>query len=211
MPIELYLAYLATVAVFFATPPGPSQALMIANSLHHGVSRSTATLIGDLTANALQMTAAAFGLAVILATSWWALSVVKWLGVAYLLWLGWRTFMAEPATLRRTLQSGTSLRLWRQGFITSAANPKAVFFFAALFPQFIDTSHPIWPQLLILGTTYLVIDGILLLVWGLLAERFLGFLKHSGHLLNRVSGGMMMAAAALLAVREVEVAAPQSR
>ncbi len=211
MSPELYFAYLATVAVFFATPPGPSQALMIANSLRHGVSRSTATLAGDLTANALQMTAAAFGLAVILSTSWWALAVVKWLGVAYLLWIGWRTFTAEPVPTGRTAQGGSPARLWRQGFITSAANPKAVFFFAALFPQFIDTGHPVWPQLLILGATYLLIDGILLLVWGLMAERFLGFLKQSGRRLNRVSGGMMMAAAAVLALRDVEVAAPESR
>lgn len=211
MTLELYLAYLATVAVFFATPPGPSQALMIANSLRHGVSRSLATVAGDLTANALQMTAAAFGLAVIIATSWWALSAVKWLGVAYLLWIGWRTFTADTDIDGRTTQRGSPARLWRQGFVTSAANPKAVFFFAALFPQFIDTGLPIWPQLLILGATYLVIDGVLLLVWGLLAERFLGFLKQSGRWLNRVSGGMMMAAAALLALRDVEVAAPESR
>lgn len=211
MTIELYLAYLATVAVFFSTPPGPSQALMIANSLRYGVSRSTATLAGDLSANALQMTAAAFGLAVILSTTWWALTLVKWLGVAYLLWIGWRTFTAEPAVAGRTARSGSPGRLWRQGFFTSAANPKAVFFFAALFPQFIDTGSPIWPQLLILGATYLVIDGILLLVWGLLAERFLGFLKQSGRTLNRASGAMMMTAAALLALRDVGDAAPESR
>lgn len=211
MTLELYLAYLATVAVFFATPPGPSQALMIANSLHHGAARSLATAAGDLTANALQMTAAAFGLAVVLANSWWALSLVKWLGVAYLLWIGWRTFTAAPVIDGRTERRGSPGRLWRQGFVTSAANPKAVFFFAALFPQFIDIAQPVWPQLLILGATYLVIDGVLLLVWGLLAERCLGFLKKSGRRLNRVSGGMMMAAAALLAFREVEVAGPDAR
>ena len=63
MTLELYLAYLATCAVFFATPPGPSQLLMISNSLRHGVRRSGWTVAGDLSANALQMLAAGLGLA----------------------------------------------------------------------------------------------------------------------------------------------------
>lgn len=210
MSIETYLAYLATVAVFFAIPPGPSQALMIANSMRHGVRRSLATLFGDLTANALQMTAAAFGLALIVSTSYWVLFAVKWIGVAYLLWLGWCRFVSRRSN-RGTDDLVPSSRLWRQGFVTSASNPKAIFFFAALFPQFIDPSHPIWPQLLILGATYLLIDGVLLLLWGLLAEGLTGRMKAAGPWFDRVSGGLMMAAAGLLAAKDVEVSEPESR
>lgn len=204
MTTETYLAYLATVAVFFAMPPGPSQALMIANSMRHGVRRSTATIFGDLSANALQMTAAAFGLAVIISTSYWVLLVVKWAGVLYLLWIGWRTFISRRTNLD-TESSVSSHKLWRQGFITSASNPKAIFFFAALFPQFIDVSQPIWLQLLILGATYLLVDGILLLLWGLLAEHLVDKVKTMGARLNRISGGLMIAAAGLLAAKDVEV------
>lgn len=179
MTIETYLAYLVIVAIFFATPPGPSQALMIANSMRHGVRRSASTVFGDLTANALQMTAAAFGLAVIISTSYWVLLVVKWAGVLYLVWIGWRTFVS-PSEIPGYDTVVPARKLWRQGFITSASNPKAIFFFAALFPQFIDVSQAIWPQLIILGATYLLIDGILLFLWGMLAERLTAKLAGMG-------------------------------
>ena len=205
MSPEIYLAYLATVAVFFATPPGPSQILMISNSLRHGLRPSLATAAGDLSANALQMTAAAFGLATVIAASADVLTAVKWAGVGYLVWIGVRTFRAPPPSLARQAAGVSSfVRLYRQGFVTSAANPKAVVFFAALFPQFIDPARDIWPQLFILGATYLTVDGVLLCVWGGAAERLLGRLRAQGRLLNRLSGSLMIGAAVLLGLKDVE-------
>ena len=148
MTLEVYLAYLATVGVFFATPPGPSQLLMISNSMRFGARASVATVVGDLSANALQMTAAAFGLAAVVAVSGDLMTVVKWLGVGYLVFVGVRTFLAPAPSLSSIGQAAVSRgRLFRQGFLTSSANPKAIIFFAALFPQFIDASQPILPQL----------------------------------------------------------------
>jgi len=206
VPVETYLAYLATVGIFFATPPGPSQLLMIANSMTHGLRPSLATAAGDLSANALQMTAAAFGLAAVLATSGEALQFVKWAGVAYLVYVGIRTFRGTSPVLR-SAAGVDGARLYRQGFFTSAANPKAVFFFAALFPQFIDSGLAIWPQLLILGATYIAVDGTILVIYGSASERVAGRL--GGGLMrsiNRVSGGLMIAAAALLAFKDVDAA-----
>jgi threonine/homoserine/homoserine lactone efflux protein len=206
MTLETYIAYLAVVAVFFMTPPGPSQVLMISNSLRHGWKRSIATICGDLTANALQMLAAGFGLAVLISNSATTMIVIKWLGVAYLVFIGIRTFRAPPPDLSLHGARATSFkRLYFQGFLTSASNPKAVLFFAALFPQFIDPSLAIWPQLIILGTTYLLVDGVLLVAWGAGAERALGKLRQNGRLLNRISGGMMFGAAGLLAGKSLEV------
>jgi threonine/homoserine/homoserine lactone efflux protein len=207
MTVEVYLAYLATVGVFFATPPGPSQILMISNSLRFGTKRSLATVVGDLTANAFQMTLAAFGLAAIIAASQEALSMIKWAGVAYLVYIAWRTFRAQPTSFERggPAPTGAGRTLYWQGFITSAANPKAVFFFAALFPQFVDPASPTLPQLVILGVTYLVVDGVLLVIWGRVAERALGALRRRGRLLNRASGTTMLIAALVLAFRDVDV------
>ena len=204
MNLDLFLAYLVTIAIFFATPPGPSQLLMIANSATHGLKSSLATLAGDLSANVLQMTAAAFGLAALIATSATALGFVKWAGVAYLLYVGVKTFRAAPRPVRAAGGKGTLLRLYRQGFFTSAANPKAVVFFAALFPQFIDPNLPIWPQLLALGAVYLVVDGVILCLYGRLAECYLGALGQGApRRLNRIAGAMMIGAAALLGLKEV--------
>ncbi|WP_371055788.1 LysE family translocator [Rhodosalinus sp. K401] len=210
MTPETYLAYLATLTVFFLAPPGPSQILMISHSLRHGLGRSRATIAGDLSANALQMTAAAFGLAALIGTSQAALTVVKWAGVAYLVYVGLRMWHAPASAVRAPAAADGAeprllRRLYRQAFVTSATNPQAVVFFAALFPQFIDPATGIGPQLALLGATYLVLDGLLLLLWGGFARRLMALLGGGARYLNRLSGGLMIGAAALLALRQVDV------
>lgn len=204
MTPETYVLYLATVAVFFATPPGTSQILIVSNALRFGVRRSLWTGAGDLTANSMQMLAAGFGLAAVIATSAETLTIIKWVGVAYLVIYGIRTFFAAQASLERSTSAAPSRRLFSQGFFTSLANPEAVFFFAALFPQFIDPSLAIWPQLLILGVTYLVVDGLILLVFAIGADKILNRLRSNARLLNRLAGTMMIGAAALLGFKDVE-------
>ncbi|MEO1200570.1 MAG: LysE family translocator [Pseudomonadota bacterium] len=206
MTLETYLLYLVALAVFFATPPDTSQFLIMSNSLRHGLKRSLHTVAGDLSANTLQMTAAAFGLTAIIAASADAITVIKWLGVAYLAWLGLTLFLAPPISLSGTGVHTPAGRLFRQGFLTSLANPYAVVFFAALFPQFIDVSQPVAPQLLILGITYLVVDGVLLVAWGFAATRALARLQALGGVwLNRLCGGLMVCAAVLLASKDMAV------
>jgi len=202
---ETYLFYLAAVAVFFATPPDTSQLLIVSNSIKHGLRRSLWVICGDLSANVLQMTAAAFGLAAIIATSAQAFGWIKWLGVAYLVWIGLRLMLSQDGQ-----ESGTAVPqapaagLFRMGFLTSMTNPYAVVFFAALFPQFIDPDVAILPQLLILGATYLVVDGAILMLWGWaganVAQRFAN-VSLGG--INRICGGLMIAAAALLGLKEI--------
>ena len=203
MTPETYLLYIGVLAAFFATPPDTSQLLIISNSLRHGLRRALATVAGDLSANVLQMTAAAFGLTALIAASADALAVVKWVGVAYLAWIGLTLILrsgksgaAEPKTQPR--------HLFRQGFLTSSANPYAVVFFGALFPQFIDASQPIAPQFLILGATYLAVDGLTLVLWGWSAERTIGRIRNlTGLRINRISGPLMIAAAALFASNDL--------
>ena len=206
MPMETYLIYLAAVAVFFATPPDTSQLLIISNSVRHGLRRSAYTIAGDLTANSLQMTGAAFGLAAIIATSASAFIWIKWLGVAYLVWIGIQLFLSKEITDDVTANtSGQSFRLFRQGFVTSMANPFAVVFFGALFPQFIDPTMPVLPQLFILGISYLVVDGAILLLWGWLGVRAATALKRfSFGLVNKICGALMIGAAALLASKDFQ-------
>ncbi len=206
MSLETYLVYLGVLAAFFATPPDTSQLLIVSNSLRHGLRRSMATVAGDLSANALQMTLAAFGLTAVIAASADALWVVKWAGVAYLVWIGLRLMLSRG--LADAAGAAHGGRLFRQGFVTSTANPYAVVFFGALFPQFIDPGLPLWPQLLILGLTYLVVDGLILLVWGWAATRTLGRVgRLTGVWINRVSGALMIGAAVLLGLKDIDRAA----
>ena len=206
MTIETYLLYLAAVAVFFATPPDTSQLLTISNSIRHGLRRSAFTIAGDLTANSIQMTAAAFGLAAVIATSASAFTWIKWLGVAYLAWIGLQLMLSkDTGQSLAAVGHGAPFRLFRQGFVTSMANQFAVVFFAALFPQFIDPHAAILPQLLILGTTYLVVDGVILVIWGCLGVRAAQVLsRYSFGLINKICGTLMIAAAVLLATKDFE-------
>ncbi|MEO9685698.1 MAG: LysE family translocator [Tateyamaria sp.] len=205
MNSEIYLLYLAAVAVFFATPPDTSQLLIISNAMKHGLRRSLWVIAGDLSANVIQMTAAAFGLATVIATSSQAFGLIKWFGVAYLVWIGLRLVLSNKGQgAAQAAHSAHPARLFRMGFVTSMTNPYAVVFFAALFPQFIDPTVAVLPQLLILGATYLALDGITLMAWGWAGNRVAARLgRTSFALINRVSGGLMIGAAVLLGLRDV--------
>ncbi|WP_299658012.1 LysE family translocator [uncultured Tateyamaria sp.] len=205
MSAETYLLYLAAVAVFFATPPDTSQLLIIANSMKHGLRRSMWVIAGDLSANVIQMTAAAFGLAAVIATSAAAFDLIKWLGVAYLIWIGLCMILSKGGARRGQADAAAHpARLFRLGLVTSMTNPFAVVFFAALFPQFIAIDAPILPQLLILGATYLIVDGTTLLLWGWAGDRVAArFAQRSMAAINRVCGGLMIGAAVLLGLKDI--------
>ncbi len=206
MSFEVWITYVATVLLLMSTP-GPSQLLMLSNSAANGLGRGIITAAGDLTANLLQMLAAGLGLAAIVTASGTALAVIKWLGVAYLVYLGLRMILkAEPQNAQAASRASRKA-LWVQGFVTSAANPKAVVFFAALFPLFIDGSLPFWPQFAILSATYLTIDGLFLTAYGGSASWLASRLKGSARLwLDRVGGSFMILAAILLGLKSLRTA-----
>ena len=206
MTMETWWLYVGTVLLFMSTP-GPSHLLMLSVSLSNGFRRSLATAAGDLTANAIQIALAGLGLAAVITSSRYGLAIVKWAGVAYLVWMGVRQIVASyrqdeeseevPVTSQRML--------WFRGFITSASNPKAVVFFAALFPQFLDPRQALAPQIAVLGLTYLVIDGCFLAAYGRgaswLADRIR---SHHKVWVERAAGASLIAAAVLLGLRTNE-------
>jgi len=206
MSIETWLTYVATVFLLMCTP-GPSQLLMLSNAMAHGWRRSLATAAGDLTANLLQMLAAGLGLAALIMTFDHALTVIKWCGVAYLVWLGLKMIRSGgSANAQRAIPARGQIRaLWMQGFVTSATNPKAVVFFASLFPLFIAADRAFWPQFAILAATYLTMDALFLSGYGRgadwLAKRLA---SRAAHWANRIGGGFMIGAAILLGLRPVE-------
>lgn len=206
MTLEVWTLYVATVLALMSTP-GPSQLLMLSNSGAHGFRRALSTAAGDLSANALQMLAAGLGLAAIIAASGAALAAIKWAGVAYLIWLGvrmiWHAKPDDPGL--NVARPQVPLRnLWMQGFLTSAANPKAVVFFAALFPQFISAESMFWPQFLILSATYIVLDGLFLSAYGFSASWIAARFKGAARVwIERVGGGFMIGAAVLLGLKTI--------
>ncbi|MEM7359427.1 MAG: LysE family translocator [Pseudomonadota bacterium] len=205
MQIETWILYVTTVLAFMSTP-GPSHILMLSNSLGSGFQRARMTAAGDLSANFIQMTAAAIGLASIITQFSAFFVIVKWAGVSYLLYLGIRLILSKPADqgLQQAAPRSRSSLYW-QGFITSMSNPKAVIFFAALFPQFLDSSQPLLMQFVALSLTYLVVDGLFLCFYGKFAEVIAGrYLKPFAHRFNQVAGSLYIGAAILLGLKSVE-------
>lgn len=205
MTIELWSAYVAAV-IFLMITPGPSQLLMMSNSMTNGFRRSLATAAGDLSANVLQMLAAGIGLGALVHASEHGFTVVKWLGAAYLVWMGiGRIRKAGRGAAKAASRAGIGT-LWLQGFVTSAANPRAVVFFAALFPQFISVHGPFWPQFLVLSVTYVIIDGTFLCAYGSGAAWIVSRLSAAARTwLDRVSGGFLVAAGVALGLKTVAV------
>ena len=203
MTFDTWLLYVATVLVFMSTP-GPSHLLMLSVSMSNGFQRSLATAAGDLSANAIQIVLAGMGLAAVISASRYGFTIIKWSGVAYLIWIGLRQIIASFRDDHGPGETAAAslYQLWLRGFITSAANPKAVVFFAALFPQFLNPAQPLAMQIAVLGATYIVIDGCFLATYGRLASWIATKLqsKHKAWV-ERAAGTSLIAAAVLLSFR----------
>jgi len=205
MTTEFWLAYVTTVLILMSTP-GPSHLLMLSNSLGNGFNRSLATAAGDLSANIVQMTVASLGLVSLIHSSQEFFVVIKWVGVSYLIFMGVMKFRKrfDPSVAVRS-RVRTLRSLYWQGFMTSAANPKAVIFFAALFPQFVNPAARTGQQFVILGVTYLIIDACFLTIYGGFADWIEArFRHHVGHHMNQISGALLVGAAILLGLKEIK-------
>ena len=205
MNIEIWLAYITTVLVLMSTP-GPSQLLMLSNSIQNGFKKSLSTAAGDLSANFLQMIVASVGLVSLIQNAHQFFIFVKWAGVAYLVYLGLKLILSKNThSIENSNNQRSAKSLYWQGFITSAANPKAIIFFAALFPQFINPTEPLLLQFAILSATYLLTDAIFLSFYGKFSELIAKQLSSSfSKYFDKVSGTFLICAATLLGFKDVE-------
>ena len=204
MTLEIWLAYVTTLLIFMSTP-GPSHMLMLTNSMTNGFRRSLATAAGDLSANTLQILVVAAGLVGLVRSSQQFFVVIKWLGVSYLVLTGFLVFRRRlDSSVAEGLSTRSVRTLYLQGFLTSAANPKAIVFFAALLPQFINMELPTGEQFFLLGATYIIVDGCFLTVYGAFSAWIAGHFKHHiGRHMNQISGVLFVIAAILLGLKEL--------
>jgi len=173
MPIstDLWLAFCLASAIAIAIP-GPTMLLAIGNSLGSGPRVGFASLLGVGAADAAGMTVSVLGLSALLATVSLAFEIAKWVGAAYLVWLGIQLWRAPVAGLdAKPEQRRTVPRAIVQAFIAHLLNPKGILFFGAFLPQFIDTTRSTLPQFLILGVTFVLLDIAILSAYVLLAGR----------------------------------------
>ena len=205
MTFEIWLAYSLTVFIFLVSP-GPSHIFMLGTSLSSGFGRSWVAGVGDLTGHIWQTAAAAVGLVSFIYVFAEMFIIIKWAGVVFLIYLGISQFRKKglPSAEGIGGKQGPASFFWR-GFLMSSSNPKAVIFFAALFPQFVNTSLPTTNQFIILGATYIFIDGCFLIFYGFFASWISNkFEHHIEKYLNRISGSLLIASAILLGLKDIQ-------
>lgn len=204
MPWEQWLAYFVACWIICLSPGAGAVASMAAGRTC-GFRRGYWNVLGLEVALVLQIVIVAAGLGAILATSGTAFAVIKWLGVAYLLYLGWRQWTANTTTQHSAETNQKEMvsrkRLVAKGFFINMSNPKAIVFFLAVLPQFLDPSRPLLVQYVWLTITMVVVDSVVMAGYTGLASRVLQALKspRQQKLLNRTFGGLFMGAASLLA------------
>ena len=213
MDLSVWIAYLVATIVL-SVSPGPGVFSSLAAGLNHGFRRGMWNAVGMQGANFTLMGIVSVGLGAILLASESLFSVVKWAGVAYLVYLGIATWRSAPHRFdeRADAPQGKDARevFWK-GFLVNLTNPKGIIFYAAVLPQFIDVARPQFPQYAILGLTTLVVDLVVMAGYIGLAARVLAVMKDPSHLrwVNRILGGAFVAAGlALAAFRRAPHAVP---
>lgn len=164
MEVSSYLAYVLVSAAQSATP-GPSTLFLVNNALVLGWRRALGALSGDLVAIGLLATLSVVGVGALLVASPIAFMALRLLGASYVMWLGWSYIRSplppEGAPATETAPARGRMALWLQSFGVGISNPKAVLFFAALFPQFIPAESG--PSVLaLLVVTFIIVKLIVL-------------------------------------------------
>lgn len=176
MGISSWLLFIA-VAIAAVASPGPAILLAISNSIRFGLSKVLLSSLGNISGLFLLSLAAIFGLGAIIKTSTTLFLIVKVIGAGYLIYLGvkqWRTKsnFFDEATLQSSFEKSKSAkRHYLEGFFIAMTNPKAILFFTALFPQFLNTQESLSIQFFIMTLTLMAMSFIALMTYGLLASK----------------------------------------
>lgn len=203
MAIEHWLAFVAASAILLAIP-GPTILLVISYALSHGRRFAMATVAGVALGDFTAMTASMLGLGALLAASATIFTALKWIGAAYLIYLGvklWRAPVADPVTGEAPARNEKALRIFLHTYVVTALNPKSIIFFVAFLPQFLDTTKPILTQMVIFETTFLVLATLNAGAYALMASMARQTIRKPSvqRAVNRTGGSLMIGAGLLAA------------
>ena len=176
MPDAATFGVIGAATLALSLTPGPAVLYIVARGMEGGRLAGLVSALGICAGGLVHVAFAAFGLSALLASSATAFAVVKWLGVAYLLWLGLSRLLGGDKQNTATRVEEDSLRnVFWQGVLVDVLNPKVALFFLAFLPQFVEPSRgPVWAQMILLGLTFAVIalctDGLYALLSGTAAD-----------------------------------------
>jgi threonine/homoserine/homoserine lactone efflux protein len=201
MSLQAYLAFVVA-CIALALLPGPIVSLLIANGLRYGTRAALINVVGAQTGLAIVIGIVAVGLASLMATMGYWFDWVRLAGAAYLVWLGIK-LIRSPVEGISVDEKPAPPRggFFLQGFLVLLSNPKVLIFFGAFIPQFMDMSQPHFPQVALLGVTFMVTAAMTDAVYALLAGRARKFFSaRRTRMVSRISGGFMIGGGIWLAL-----------
>jgi homoserine/homoserine lactone efflux protein len=204
MSVESWLLFCLTETVLCITP-GPAVLLVLSLSLTRGASAGFLASLGILSANAMYFVISATGVGALILASGQVFTAIKWLGAAYLIWRGARMIVSSKSSLvpghldANPTPGKAPLGSFPYGLLTQGANPKALVFFTAILPQFINAEGAVGVQLTILGVSSIVIELVVLSTYVAACHHTRGFAPRFAVPLERVGGALLLGAGLRLA------------
>ena len=185
---ENFILYLQIIFFLFITPGSP-RVLIISYSMSYDIKKSTWTALGDITANTIQMIVVTFIIGSLLLTYPKIMLTLKWLGVLYLLYLAYELFRTKLKSFESANQDITksNISFFRDGFLVAGLSPKALIFFGAIFPNFMNFQNNYISQFIILAITYIVLDFTTLMIYGIAAQKISIWLQANPKTINIIS------------------------
>ncbi|BCH54458.1 LysE family translocator [Agrobacterium vitis] len=200
MTFQIWLAFVATAAVVLAIP-GPTIVLVISYALGHGRSVAKATVAGVALGDFTAMTASMLGLGALLATSAMIFTLLKYIGAAYLIYLGiklWRApvMVSQEVSDENPTTAEQPLKIFLHTYVVTALNPKSILFFVAFLPQFLNTAEPLALQMVIFEATFLVLATLNAATYAIMASMARKSIRKPNvqRWVNRTGGSLMIGA-----------------
>ena len=197
-----YLIYLQIILFLFITP-GLPRVVIVSHTLNYGLKRSVWTAVGDVTANTIQGILVVFLIGSFLSDNPQILYYLKWAGILYIVYLAYDTYTAKISSINSREQSTKSiLSFYKDGFMVAGLSPKAIIFFGTIFSSFINFESNVFSQFIILMITYVVLDFLTLMIYGIAAEKISIWLKSKPKVLNTISACVLLIIALYVAATQ---------
>jgi len=202
MALNTWLIYLLA-AIGLSLSPGPNGLLALTHGALHGWRKALFTIFGGAFGFIAVIALSMFGIGALLKTSLVWLTIMKWVGGAYLVWLGIQVWRSPPIGIevRAPVQARAGGSLFQQGALSALTNPKALLFFTAFLPQFIDPARSLVLQFVIMAATFGVIEIATEVFIASMAHRISPWLRRVGRRFNQACGGVFMAIGVALPLR----------
>ena len=197
-----YLIFLQIILFLFITP-GLPRVVIVSHTLNYGLKKSVWTAVGDVSANIIQGILVVFLIGSFLSDNPEILYYLKWAGILYIVYLAYDTYTAKISSINSREQITKSiLSFYKDGFMVAGLSPKAIIFFGTIFSSFINFESNVFSQFIILMITYVVLDFLTLMIYGMAAEKISIWLKSKPKVLNTISACVLLIIALYVAATQ---------